>query len=123
MQGEVRRDTSAYHASLTHYEQLAGVDSLLGDTSNSVGAAITSYFKSFHSANESPAEIGGRKVVMTELSGMVNRFHTLSAQLDKQSDTLNTRIEDETKQVNSLLTSINDLIRPSSAPRGHPKRT
>lgn len=44
-----------------------------------------------------------------ELSGMVNRFHTLSAQLDKQSDTLNTRIEDETKQVNSLLTSINDL--------------
>ncbi len=109
MQGEVRRDTSAYHASMTHYEQLAGVDSLLGDTSNSVGAAITSYFKSFHSANESPAEIGGRKVAMTELSGMVNRFHTLSAQLDKQSDTLNTRIEDETKQVNSLLTSINDL--------------
>lgn len=121
MQGEVRRDTSAYHASLTHYEQLAGVDSLLGDTSNSVGAAITSYFKSFHSANESPAEIGGRKVVMTELSGMVNRFHTLSAQLDKQSDTLNTRIEDETKQVNSLLTSINDLNQAIIRTQGSPE--
>ncbi|MGY3807042.1 FlgK family flagellar hook-associated protein [Aeromonas veronii] len=121
MQGEVRRDTSAYHASLTHYEQLAGVDSLLGDTSNSVGAAITSYFKSFHSANESPAEIGGRKVVMTELSGMVNRFHTLSAQLDKQSDTLNTRIEDETKQLNSLLTSINDLNQAIIRTQGSPE--
>ncbi|CAJ1819667.1 flagellar hook-associated protein FlgK [Aeromonas veronii] len=121
MQGEVRRDTSAYHASLTHYEQLAGVDSLLGDTSNSVGAAITSYFKSFHSANESPAEIGGRKVVMTELSGMVNRFHTLSAQLDKQNDTLNTRIEDETKQVNSLLTSINDLNQAIIRTQGSPE--
>ncbi|HHQ4912861.1 flagellar hook-associated protein FlgK [Aeromonas veronii] len=121
MQGEVRRDTSAYHASLTHYEQLAGVDSLLGDTNNSVGAAITSYFKSFHSANESPAEIGGRKVVMTELSGMVNRFHTLSAQLDKQSDTLNTRIEDETKQVNSLLTSINDLNQAIIRTQGSPE--
>ncbi|TNH85092.1 FlgK family flagellar hook-associated protein [Aeromonas sobria] len=121
MQGEVRRDTSAYHASLTHYEQLAGVDSLLGDTSNSVGAAITSYFKSFHSANESPAEIGGRKVAMTELSGMVNRFHTLSAQLDKQSDTLNTRIEDETKQVNSLLTSINDLNQAILRTQGSPE--
>ncbi|MCF5896817.1 flagellar biosynthesis protein FlgK [Aeromonas veronii] len=121
MQGEVRRDTSAYHASLTHYEQLAGVDSLLGNTSNSVGAAITSYFKSFHSANESPAEIGGRKVVMTELSGMVNRFHTLSAQLDKQSDTLNTRIEDETKQVNSLLTSINDLNQAIIRTQGSPE--
>ena len=121
MQGEVRRDTSAYHASMTHYEQLAGVDSLLGDTSNSVGAAITSYFKSFHSANESPAEIGGRKVAMTELSGMVNRFHTLSAQLDKQSDTLNTRIEDETKQVNSLLTSINDLNQAIIRTQGSPE--
>ncbi|MFQ1933360.1 FlgK family flagellar hook-associated protein [Aeromonas veronii] len=121
MQGEVRRDTSAYHASLTHYEQLAGVDSLLGDTSNSVGAAITSYFKSFHSANESPAEIGGRKVAMTELSGMVNRFHTLSAQLDKQSDILNTRIEDETKQVNSLLTSINDLNQAILRTQGSPE--
>ncbi|MGL5495982.1 MAG: FlgK family flagellar hook-associated protein [Aeromonas sobria] len=121
MQGEVRRDTSAYHASLTHYEQLASVDSLMGDTSNSVGAAITSYFKSFHSANESPAEIGGRKVAMTELSGMVNRFHTLSAQLDKQSDTLNTRIEDETKQVNSLLTSINDLNQAILRTQGSPE--
>ncbi|QPR55299.1 FlgK family flagellar hook-associated protein [Aeromonas allosaccharophila] len=121
MQGEVRRDTSAYHASMTHYEQLAGVDSLLGDTSNSVGAAITSYFKSFHSANESPAEIGGRKVAMTELSGMVNRFHTLSAQFDKQSDTLNTRIEDETKQVNSLLTSINDLNQAILRTQGSPE--
>jgi flagellar hook-associated protein 1 FlgK len=121
MQGEVRRDTSAYHASLAHYEQLAGVDSLLGDTSNSVGAAITSYFKAFHSANEAPADIGGRKVAMTELSGMVNRFHTLSAQLDKQSDTLNTRIEDETKQVNSLLTSINDLNQAIIRTQGSPE--
>ncbi|MGL4764696.1 MAG: FlgK family flagellar hook-associated protein [Aeromonas sp.] len=121
MQGEVRRDTSAYHASLTHYDQLSSVDRLLGDTSNSVGAAMTSYFNAFHSANESPADIGGRKVVMTELSGMVNRFHTLSAQLDKQSDTISTRIEDETKQVNSLLTSINDLNKAIIRTQGSPE--
>ncbi|MCF3097779.1 flagellar biosynthesis protein FlgK [Aeromonas australiensis] len=121
MQGEVRRDTSAYHASLNHYQQLAGIDRLLGDTGNSVGAAITSYFKAFHSANESPAEIGGRKVVMTEMSGMVNRFNTLSAQFDKQSDILNTRIEDETKQVNSLLTSINDLNQAIIRTQGSPE--
>ncbi|WP_033135434.1 FlgK family flagellar hook-associated protein [Aeromonas finlandensis] len=121
MQGEVRRDTSAYHAAMTHYDQLSSVDSLLGDTNNSVGAAITSYFKAFHSANESPADIGGRKVSMTELSGMVNRFHTLSAQFDKQSDTINTRIDDETKQVNSLLTSINDLNQAIMRTQGSPE--
>ncbi|CAJ1828675.1 hypothetical protein PEKONANI_01942 [Aeromonas jandaei] len=121
MQGEVRRDTSAYYASLTHYGQLSSVDRLLGDTSNSVGAAMTSYFNAFHSANESPADIGGRKVAMTELSGMVNRFHTLSAQLDKQSDTISTRIEDETKQVNSLLTSINDLNQAIIRTQGSPE--
>ncbi|MGH1410531.1 MAG: FlgK family flagellar hook-associated protein [Aeromonas sp.] len=121
MQGEVRRDTSAYHASQTHYQQLADVDSLLADTGNSVGAAITSYFKSFHSANESPAELGGRKIAMTELSSVVNRFHTLSAQLDKQSDTINTRVEDETKQVNSLLISINDLNQAIIRTQGGPE--
>lgn len=121
MQGEVRRDTSAYYASLTHYDQLSSVDRLLGDTSNSVGAAMTSYFNAFHSANESPADTGGRKVAMTELSGMVNRFHTLSAQLDKQSDTISTRIEDETKQVNSLLTSINDLNQAIIRTHGSPE--
>ncbi|MFB2866122.1 flagellar basal body rod C-terminal domain-containing protein [Aeromonas sp. MdU4] len=121
MQDEMRRDTSAFYASMTHYDQLSSVDRLLGDTGNSVGAAITSYFKSFHSANESPADIGGRKVSMTELSGMVNRFHTLSAQFDKQSDTINTRIEDETKQVNSLLTSINDLNQAIIRTQGSPE--
>lgn len=121
MQGEMRRDTSAYHASLAQYEQLAGVDILLGDTSNSVETAITSYFKAFHSANESPAELGGRKVVMTELSGMVNRYQTLSARLDKQSGTLNTRIEDETNQVNSLLASINDLNQAIIRTKGTPE--
>ncbi|MGY3860964.1 FlgK family flagellar hook-associated protein [Aeromonas lacus] len=121
MQGEVRRDTSAYHAAMTHYDQMSSVDSLLGDTSNSVGAAITSYFKAFHSANESPADIGGRKVAMSEMSGMVNRFHTLSAQFDKQSDTINTRIDDETKQVNSLLTSINDLNQAIIRTQGSPE--
>ncbi|PJG58195.1 FlgK family flagellar hook-associated protein [Aeromonas cavernicola] len=109
IQGEVQRDTSAYHASLSRFEQLSSVDTLLGDKSNSVGAAITSYFKAFHTANESPAEIGGRKVTMTELGGMLDRFHTLSAQFDKQTDNINKRIEDETRQVNGLLTSINDL--------------
>ncbi|PKQ78127.1 FlgK family flagellar hook-associated protein [Aeromonas sobria] len=121
MQGEVRRDTSAYYGSMTHYDQLASVDILLGDASNSVGETISSYFKAFHSANESPADIGGRKVSMTELSGMVNRFHTLSSQFDKQSDTINTRIEDETKQVNSLLTSINDLNQAIIRTQGSPE--
>ncbi|TND53075.1 flagellar basal body protein, partial [Aeromonas dhakensis] len=37
-QGEVRRDTSAFYASSTRYQQLANTDTLLGDTSNSVGA-------------------------------------------------------------------------------------
>lgn len=121
MQDEMRRDTSAFYGAMAHHDQLSSVDSLLGDTGNSVGAAITSYFKAVHSANESPVDIGGRKVSMTELSGMVNRFHTLSAQFDKQSDTINTRIEDETKQVNSLLTSINDLNQAIIRTQGTPE--
>ncbi|MBL0559996.1 FlgK family flagellar hook-associated protein [Aeromonas hydrophila] len=120
-QGEVRRDTSAFYASSTRYQQLANTDSLLGDTSNSVGAAITSYFKGFHTANEAPADISGRKATLSELSGMVNRFHTLSAQLDKQTDTINTTIGDEAKRVNSLLNSINDLNQAILRTQGSPE--
>jgi flagellar hook-associated protein 1 FlgK len=59
-QAEVRRDTSAYNAANTA-DQLFRLDSLLGDASNSVGTTITSYFKAFHTANESPSEIGGAR--------------------------------------------------------------
>ena len=120
-QGEMRRDTSAYHASGTRYDQLFQLDSLLGDTSNSVGTTITSYFKAFHTANESPAEIGGRKTTLSELNGMVNRYQTLSAQLDKQTDTINATIGDETDRVNSLLTSINDLNQAIIRTQGSPE--
>ena len=120
-QGEVRRDTSAFYASSTRYQQLANTDSLLGDTSNSVGAAITSYFKGFHTANEAPADISYCKATLSELSGMVNRFHTLSTQLDKQTDTINTTIGDEAKRVNSLLNSINDLNQAILRTQGSPE--
>lgn len=122
-QGEVRRDTSAYHASGNRYDQLFQLDSLLGDSSNSVGTTITSYFKAFHTANESPAEIGGRKTTLSELNGMVNRYHTLSAQLDKQSDTINATIGDETDRVNSLLQSINDLNQAIIRTQGTPEES
>ncbi|MGE6107347.1 flagellar hook-associated protein FlgK [Aeromonas sobria] len=108
-QGELRRDTSAFSASSMRFEQLSTVDSLLGDTSNSVGTAITAYFKGFHTANESPADLGSRNSTLTELTSMVNRFHTLSSQFDKQSDVINDRIDDETQQVNSLLNNINEI--------------
>lgn len=120
-QAEVRRDTSAYHAAGSRYDQLFQLDSLLGDASNSVGTTITSYFKAFHTANESPAEVGGRKTTLSELSGMVDRFHTLSAQLDKQSNTINSTIGDETDRVNSLLNSINDLNQAIVRTQGSPE--
>lgn len=122
-QAEMRRDTSAYHASGARYDQLFQLDSLLGDSSNSVGTTITSYFKAFHTANESPAEIGGRKTTLSELNGMVDRFHTLSAQLDKQSDTINATIGDETDRVNSLLNSINDLNQAIIRTQGSPEES
>lgn len=120
-QGEVRRDTSAFYASSTRYQQLANTDTLLGDTSNSVGAAISSYFEGVHTANEAPADISGRKTTLSGLSGMVNRFHTLSAQLDKQTDTINTTIGDEAKRVNSLINSINDLNQAIIRTQGTPE--
>lgn len=120
-QAEMRRDTSIYQASSTRYDQLFQLDSLLGDVSNSVGTTITSYFKAFHTANESPSEIGGRKTTLSELNGMVDRFHTLSAQLDKQGDTISATISDETDRVNSLLNSINDLNQAIIRTQGTPE--
>ena len=52
---------------------------------------------------------------------MVNRFHTLSTQLDKQTDTINTTIGDEAKRVNSLLNSINDLNQAILRTQGSPE--
>ncbi|MGL4714925.1 MAG: FlgK family flagellar hook-associated protein [Aeromonas sp.] len=108
-QTEMRLDTSAYHSSASRYGLLSHTDNLLGEEGTSVGTAVNAYFKAFHTANESAADIGARKVTLTELGTMVNRFNTLSGQLDSQTETINKRIEDDTKQVNHLLNNINEL--------------
>ncbi|MGL5408493.1 MAG: FlgK family flagellar hook-associated protein, partial [Shewanella sp.] len=74
LQGEVRLDTSAFYAAKTHHEQLSQIDKLLADNGNSVGTALNNAFKAIHSANDAPADLGGRKIVMSELANTVDRF-------------------------------------------------
>ncbi|SIR06189.1 flagellar hook-associated protein 1 FlgK [Aeromonas sp. RU39B] len=107
--GEYRRDTSALGYANGRYDQLSYVDSLVSDSSNSVGNTIMSYFNGIHSANESPSELAARTRLLSEMDTMVSRYHTLAGKLEDQTTSINNRLTDGVKKINGYISSINEL--------------
>jgi len=108
-QSEVWRDTSTYNQANTTYTQLSQIDSLLSDSSTGLASSIDSFFNSVQSANSSPNTASGRQSFMQQISGIVDQFQSVSSELSQQYDSINGTVGAEVTNVNTLLTSINDL--------------
>jgi len=108
-QSEVWRDTSTYNQANTTYTELSQVDSLLSRSSTGLASSIDSFFKSVQSANSSPNTASGRQSFMQQISGITDQFQSVATGLSQQYDNINGKVGDEVKNVNTLLSSINDL--------------
>jgi flagellar hook-associated protein 1 len=108
-QSEVWRDTSTYSQANTSYSELSQLDSLLSDSSTGLAGNIDSFFKSVQSANSSPNTASGRQGFMQQISGIVDQFQGVSTELSQQYDSINGKVGAEVTNVNTLLSSINDL--------------
>ena len=108
-QREMWRDTSSVAMYSSAYQQLASTDQYLSNSANSLNGAMTSYFSAFETANANPNTSTGRQGLMSQVSSLVTRFQTVSATLNDQQRTINGSIDSEVKDINSLLTGINDL--------------
>lgn len=108
-QREMWRDTSSAAFYSSAYTQLAATDQYLSSSANSLNTAMSSYFSAFETANANPNTSSSRQGLMSSVSSLVTRFQTASTTLAQQEKSINSSIDSEVKEINSLLSSISDL--------------
>jgi flagellar hook-associated protein FlgK len=108
-QSEVWRDTATYNQVNTNYSELSQLDKYLSDSATSLSDGIDSFFTSLQSANSSPNTASSRQGIMGQISTIIDRFQSVSTQLTQQYDGINSKLDTEVTNVNTMLSSINDL--------------
>lgn len=108
-QREVWRDTSTQAFYQGAYLQMYQTDQYMSSSSYSVNTAMSSFFSSLNTANSAANSTSGRESLLSNVNSMADRFKTLSNQLSTQYNTVNSSIQGGVKEINTLLTGINDL--------------
>jgi flagellar hook-associated protein 1 FlgK len=106
---QLRSDTALFNEQETLNRELTGLDNLLGGESTGLNKALNNFFASLQSAAEDPAALPQRQLVLSEAASVVSRFQSLDAQFVQQRESVNSQIEANVSEVNSLLTSIAEL--------------
>lgn len=108
-QREVWRDTSTQAFYQGAYQQMYQTDQYLSSSSYSVNTAMSNFFSALETVNSSANSTSGRESLLSNVTSLTERFQTLSNQLSSQYNTINSSIEGGVKDINSLLTGIDDL--------------
>ncbi len=104
------RNIASDFARLDSFSQLASrIDSLVADDNASLTPALQSFFNSIEQLNTNPASVSNRTVVLGEARSLVDRFNTLESQFSSINTEVNSRIEAEVSEINSLAKNIAEL--------------
>lgn len=107
--GQLRADTSTFNSLDVNATQLGQLDSLLADQSTGLSPTLQQLFSDFQQASQDPTSVPVRQVVLSDLGTLSQRFNTLYAQLQNQSQTVNQSLDSLTSQVTSLADNIAKL--------------
>jgi len=115
---QLRLDTASFNRLDTYLKNTSQVDSLLADESTGLSAGLERYFSALQAGVDDPSSIPVRQSIISEASGLVERFHTLSAQLTNQNDVINNQLTTAAGQISSLANSIAQLNKAITAASG-----
>jgi len=104
--------TSAYTSSSqadTYYDIASQVDNLLSDPSIGIVPTLNSFFSALETAQNNPASIPARQVVVSQMQILSSRINDLDASIKAQADTINNGIQTTVVQINALGASIATL--------------
>jgi len=107
--GQLRSDTATFNSLDVNATQLGQLDSLLADQSTGLSPVLQQLFSDFQQASQDPTSVPVRQVVLSDLGTLAQRFNTLYAQLQNQSQTVNQSLDSLTTQVTSLAGNIAKL--------------
>ncbi|NJN50882.1 MAG: flagellar hook-associated protein FlgK, partial [Gammaproteobacteria bacterium] len=106
---QVRLDTAAFAEVEDFLSQIGQLDSLLADELTGLVPALQTFFGSLQAAASDPASIPARQLVLSETTGLVNRFNTMYDRLHAQQEGLTDLIGTAAERVSELSQGIGRL--------------
>jgi flagellar hook-associated protein 1 FlgK len=106
---QIWADSSTY-SSYDIFEDFANeLDNLLASDVTSISTAMDDYFGSLQTAVDDPVSLPNRELFIAQSESLVQRFNDLDANIRRQNDSINGRIESNVSAINSIAGHIAQL--------------
>ncbi|SIQ96532.1 flagellar hook-associated protein 1 FlgK [Marinobacterium stanieri] len=115
---QIWADSSSYNSSDIYKTYAEELDNLLASEATSISTAMDNYFGALQTAVDDPTSIPNRELFVAEAQALVQRLNDMDANLSRQNESLNGRLESGASEVNAVarnLAQINDKLRIASA--------
>lgn len=119
MLGEQLQTASSGQARFSAMNTFASrLDSLLSDTNTGLSSGLQSFFGSLQDVANDPSSTPARQALLSDASGLAERFHSLDRRLSETSAEVNQRIALSVEDINRLAQSIADVNEQISRAQG-----
>lgn len=110
---------SATFNSYNAFEDFANeLDNLMASDVTSISKAMDDYFGALQTAVDDPVSLPNRELFIAQSEALVQRFNDLDANIRRQNDTINGRLESNVASINTIagnIAQLNDEIRIAKA--------
>lgn len=106
---QLRRDTSNYSYAQQYVTEANRVDALFSNPANSIATGINDLFKQFQIANNEPATLANRQLIIGSSQALLDKFSTLSSLVLDQENFVNQQLDIYTSETNGYIKQIADL--------------
>jgi flagellar hook-associated protein 1 FlgK len=118
LNSQIWSDTASYNNADIFSTYANELDNLLASDATSLSNAMDNYFGALQTAVDDPMSLPNRELFVAEADALVRRFNDMDANLERQNQSLNGRLESSTAQVNAIarnIAQLNDTLRIATA--------
>lgn len=108
-QKQLRRDTSNFSFAQQYVSEANRVDALFSNPANSIATGVNDLFKQFQIANNEPATLANRQLIIGSSQALLDKFSTLSSLVLDQENFVNQQLDIYTSETNGYIKQIADL--------------
>ncbi len=106
---QLRRDISHHSYAQQYVTEANRVDALFSSPANSIATGINDLFKQFQIANNEPATVANRQLIIGSSQALLDKFNTLSSLVLDQENFVNQQLDIYTSETNAYIKQIADL--------------
>lgn len=118
LNSQIWSDTASFNNADIFRTYANELDNLLASDATSLSTAMDKYFGALQTAVDDPLSLPNRELFVAEADALVRRMNDLDANLTRQNESLNGRLESSAAQVNAIarnIADLNDKLRLASA--------